>query len=96
LLGDLYNKADLIYQKELSSIIQKLWCNMASLDTSLFESTNQKTNTLSSKDKQYRNISVFWTLWWILFFIAFSLKIHYIISYKKQKKRNTKGRTPKE
>jgi hypothetical protein len=24
LLGDLYNKADLIYQKELSSIIQKL------------------------------------------------------------------------
>lgn len=96
LLGDLYMKADLIYQKELQSIIQKLWCNMASLDTSLLESTNTKTNSMSPKDKQYRNISVFWTLWWILFFIAFSLKIHYLLSYRKHKKLSTEKRTPKK
>ena len=95
LLGELYTKADLIYQKELQSIIQKLWCTMASLDTSLIEKNDKQTNISTSKDKKYINISVFWTLWWILFFITFTLKIHYILSYKKHKKLNTEKRIPK-
>jgi hypothetical protein len=92
----LYMKADIIYQKELQSIIQKLWCNMASLDTSLLETSNNKINKIDSKDKQYRNISIFGSLWWILFFITFTLKIYYIVSYKKHKKLNTEKRTPKK
>lgn len=96
LLGELYTKADLIYQKELQSIIQKLWCTMASLDTSLIEKNDKQTNISTSKDKKYINISVFWTLWWILFFITFTLKIHYILSYKKHKKLNTEKRIPKK
>ncbi len=96
LLGDLYMKADLLYQKELHSIIQKLWCNIASLDTSLVERRKNTTDSLLVQDKKYRNISVFWTLWWILFFVTFGLWGHYLLSYKKHKKLSTERRIPKE
>jgi len=95
LLADFYAKADLGYQRELKSIIQKLWCNLASLDTSLLESDDSK-EWMTTEQEQYRNISVFATLWRMLFFIAFTLKIHYLLSYKKHKKLNSDKRSPKQ
>lgn len=86
LLADLYSTSEVTYQKELTSIIQKLWCNLNTVDTSLLESSENLTSKMDTKEKQYRNVSVFATLGWILFFIAFSLKIHYILVYKKHKK----------
>ncbi len=94
LLGNLYTKSDLAYQQELKSIIQKLGCNLAALDTSLMET--KEADTMTTEQKQYRNISVFATLWWILFFIAFTLKMHYVISYKRHKRLNSEKRTPKK
>jgi hypothetical protein len=44
------------------------------------------SDTSNQEQKQYRNISVFASLWWILFFITFTLKIHYILAYRKHKK----------
>ena len=61
LLADFYTKADLGYQRELKSIIQKLGCNLASLDTSLLEPDENK-QSMSTEQEQYRNISVFATL----------------------------------
>jgi len=86
LLGDLYSKSTIVYQKELQSIIQKLGCNLASLDTSVLEANKEMSDTSNQEQKQYRNISVFASLWWILFFITFTLKIHYILAYRKHKK----------
>lgn len=43
---------------------------------------------MTTQQKQYRNVSVFATLGWILFFIAFTLKIHYLLAYKRHKKMN--------
>lgn len=95
LLADLYGKSEVTYQKELKSIIQKLWCNLAALDTSLLEAKEDMLDTMTTQQKQYRNISVFATLGWILFFIAFTLKIHYALAYKKHKKMDSEQRTPK-
>lgn len=95
LLWDLYITSDFTYQTKLTSIIQKLWCNLASLDTSFLEANPEKAS-ISLEKKQYKNVSVFWTLWWILFFITFSLKIHYMILYKKHKKLHKEKRTPKQ
>jgi len=86
LLGDLYSKSTIVYQKELQSIIKKLGCNLASLDTSVLEANKEMSDTSNQEQKQYRNISVFASLWWILFFITFTLKIHYILAYRKHKK----------
>ncbi len=89
LLADLYNKSEVVYQQELKSIIQKVWCNLNSIDTSLLETSETNLSTdMNNTQKQYRNISVFATLWWILFFITFTLKMHYIVLYKKHKKIN--------
>ncbi len=95
LLADFYTKADLGYQRELKSIIQKLGCNLASLDTSLLEPDENK-QSMTTAQEQYRNISVFATLWRILFFIAFTLKLHYLASYKKHKRLNSEQRTPQK
>jgi len=43
---------------------------------------------MNTQQKQYRNISVFATLGRMLFFIAFTLKIHYLLAYRKHKKLN--------
>jgi len=96
LLGNLYVKSDLVYKTELKSIIQKLGCSMAWLDVVLGGTDKTVSKTISIEKKQYRNISVFWTLWWILFFIAFTLKIHYLLSYRKHKKLNSDKRSTKD
>jgi hypothetical protein len=85
LLADFYATSEVRYQRELSSIIQKVWCDLATIDTSLLESEEDIVPEMNTQQKQYRNISVFATLWWILFFISFTLKIHYILAYKKHK-----------
>ena len=54
------------------------------------ESDATITPTMNDQQKQYRNISVFATLGRILFFIAFTLKIYYLLSYRKHKKLNEK------
>jgi hypothetical protein len=61
-LGDLYSKSTIVYQKELQSIIQKLGCNLASLDTSVLEANKEMSDTSNQEQKQYRNISVFASL----------------------------------
>lgn len=86
LLADFYGKSEVNYQKELKSIIQKVGCEISTLDTSLLEAKKIAAEKMNEQQKQYRNVSVFGTLGWILFFIAFSLKIHYLLSYKKHKK----------
>ncbi len=96
LLAELYAKSEVLYQKELKSIIQKLWCSLASLDTSTLDSALLTSSSMTTEQKQYRNVSVFATLGWILFFLAFTLKIHYILSYKKHKRLNTEKREPKK
>lgn len=88
LLADLYSTSEVTYQKELKSIIQKLWCNLNTVDTSLLESSENIPNKIDTQQKQYMNISVFATLGWILFFITFTLKIHYMFAYRKHKKIN--------
>jgi hypothetical protein len=40
---------------------------------------------MNDQQKQYRNLSVFATLWWILFLLAFTLKMHYLFSCRKHK-----------
>jgi hypothetical protein len=61
-LGDLYSKSTIVYQKELQSIIQKLGCNLASLDTSVLEANKEMSDTSNQEQKQYINISVFASL----------------------------------
>lgn len=95
LLADFYDTSEVRYQKKLASIIQKVWCDLATLDTSLLESEDNISPDINTQQKQYRNISVFATLGWILFFIVFTLKIHYILAYRKHKKMNNEKRTPK-
>ncbi len=85
LLAELYTKSEVVYQQELKSIIQKVWCEIATLDTSKITQQNNVPK-MNIQQKQYRNITVFATLGWILFFITFTLKIHYIIVYKKHKR----------
>lgn len=87
LLANLYTNSEVIYQQELKSIIQKVWCDLATIDTSLTEPEDIWTE-MNTEQKQYRNISVFATLGWILFFIAFALKMHYFLAYRKHKKIN--------
>jgi len=86
LLADFYGKSEVKYQKELKSILQKVGCEISTLDTSLLEAKKITAEKMSEQQKQYRNVSVFGTLGWILFFIAFSLKLHYLVSYKKHKR----------
>lgn len=95
LLSDFYTNAKVTSQREIRSIIQKVGCDMASLDTSLLE-PEEENETITKEQQQYRNISVFATLGWILFFIAFTLKLHYLYAYKKHKKMNGEKRTPKQ
>jgi hypothetical protein len=85
LLADFYSTSDIKYQQELKSILQKVWCNLSSIDTSLLEGKENILPEMNIQQKQYRNISVFATLGWILFFIAFTLKIHYLLAYRKHK-----------
>ncbi len=90
LLADFYGKSEVSYQKELKSIIQKVGCDLSSLDTSLLEAEENSNADMNTQQKQYRNISVFATLGWVLFFITFTLKIHYLLAYRKHKKMNEK------
>jgi len=89
LLADYYTKAQISYQQELKSILQKVWCDLSTIDTSLL---SPDTNVVqkNTQQKNYTNISVFATIWWILFFITFVLKMHYLLAYKKHKKANEK------
>lgn len=86
LLSDFYSTSEVKYQRELKSLIQKVWCDLAPLDTSLLGTEENILPEMNTQQKQYRNISVFATLGWVLFLIAFTLKIHYLIGYKKHKK----------
>jgi hypothetical protein len=88
LLADFYSKSEVAYQRELKSIIQKVWCDLATVDTSLVDAQAKIVPDMNTQQKQYRNISVFATLGWILFFIAFALKMHYFLAYRKHKKIN--------
>jgi hypothetical protein len=88
LLGNFYNKAESMDQKELRSIIQKLGCDMNIIDAILTAPEKEQTLVMDNQQQQYRNISVFATLGWILFFIAFTLKMHYFLSYRKHKRLN--------
>ena len=86
LLGNLYTTSAVGYQKTIKSITQKVWCNLTSIRTTLSEVEQDNAPSMNAQQKQYRNISVFATIGWILFFIAFTLKIHYLLSYKRHKK----------
>ncbi len=92
LLWDLYNKAQFSYQVDLRSIMQKLGCDVNTIDATLTAPKEDKVPAMNASQQQYRNISVFATLGWILFFIAFTLKIHYLLAYRKHKKINEKLR----
>ena len=96
LLADFYSKSEVKYQQEFKSIIQKVGCNLNTIDTSLLEADENTANEMNDQQKQYRNISVFATLGRILFFIAFTLKIHYLLSYRRHKRMNSEKRTPKQ
>lgn len=96
LLADFYSKSDVKYQQDLKSIIQKVGCDLNTVDTSLLEADENTANGMNAQQKQYRNISVFATLGRILFFIAFTLKIHYLLSYRRHKRMNSEKRTPKQ
>ncbi|HBB03486.1 TPA: hypothetical protein DCZ39_01085 [Patescibacteria group bacterium] len=87
LLASYYTRAEVRYQYNLKSIIQKLGCSLNTMDESS-ESNEDIVPQMNAQQKQYRNISVFATLGWILFFIAFTLKIHYLLAYRKHKKLN--------
>ena len=90
LLADFYTTSEVSYQKELKSIIQKVGCDLSTIDTSLLAAEENIVPEMNTQQKQYRNLSVFATLGWILFFISFTLKIHYLIAYRKHKKMNEK------
>ncbi len=96
LLADFYTKSEVSYQRELKSIIQKVGCDLSTIDTSLLASQEKVVPEMNTQQKQYRNLSVFATLGWILFFISFALKIHYLIAYRKHKKMNEKWRMKNE
>lgn len=96
LLADFYGKSEVNYQKELKSIIQKVGCDLTSIDGSLSVADEKIIPDMNIQQKQYRNISVFATLGWILFFITFTLKIHYMLAYRKHKKMNEKWRMKNE
>jgi len=96
LLADFYTTSEVSYQKELKSIIQKVGCDLSTIDTSLLAAEENIVPEMNTQQKQYRNLSVFATLGWILFFISFTLKIHYLIAYRKHKKMNEKWRMKNE
>jgi len=96
LLADFYSKSEISYQGKLKSIIQKVWCDLSTIDTSLLASKENIVSDMNAEQKKYRNLSVFATLGWILFFISFTLKIHYLIAYRKHKKMNEKWRMKNE
>lgn len=85
-LSDFYTRPGANYQKALKSISQKVWCDLTSLDNSLIWTQKTTLETTNTQQKKYRNISVFASLGWILFLIAFTLKVHYLLGYKRQKK----------
>ena len=84
-LGNFYASADILYQKKLRGILQKFWCDLEWIENTLTTPVAEKP-TMNKSSQQYNHISVFATLGWILFFIAFSLKIHYLLQYKKHKR----------
>lgn len=86
LLWNVYTTADILSQKDLKSIIQKVWCNLTTLDTSTVAPEKTLAPGMTNQQRIYRNISIFATLGWILFFISFTLKIHYLLWYKRHKK----------
>ena len=88
LMGFFYNKSVITNQQELKSIIQKLWCNLTSLTTSIAAASSWSTNKISPADasSKYRYISVFAITWWVLFFVSFILRLHYFVSYRKHKR----------
>ncbi|HMS91219.1 MAG TPA: hypothetical protein PKC87_03310, partial [Candidatus Absconditabacterales bacterium] len=65
------------------------------LDTTLLGAKENILPKMNTEQKQYRNISVFASLGWILFLIAFTLKIHYLLGYKKHKNINEQGKREK-
>ncbi len=83
-LAERYANAQQGYMPLISSIIQKAWCNLSEVNTSLLTSHNGQMN--DEQKNQYIHLSVFWTLWRILFFIAFTLKMHYFFAYRKHKR----------
>jgi len=85
LLSNIYNTSEVLYQKDIKSIIQKAGCDLAAVNISPSDS-NQNLTTETPKGNKYRNISVFAALGWILFFVTFTLKLHYILSYRKHKR----------
>lgn len=95
LLSDFYSTSEVNYQRELKSIIQKVWCDLAPLDTTLLGAKENILPKMNTEQKQYRNISVFASLGWILFLIAFTLKIHYLLGYKKHKNINEQWKREK-
>jgi len=58
------------------------------LETPNNASGDNQLVVMNTQQKEYRNISVFATIGRILFFIAFTLKMHYLLSYRKHKKIN--------
>ena len=96
LLANLYTTSEITQQKDIKSIIQKVWCDLSSIDTKLLEANGNVVDKMNTQQKQYRNISVFATLGRILFLIAFTLKMHYLVSYKKHKKLSEKLKTNNE
>ncbi len=74
-------------QQAIKNIIQKVWCDITTLDT-IDESWTQLAPITNKNLQQYKNISVFAGIGRILFFLTFALKIHYILAYKKHKKMN--------
>lgn len=85
-LAGLYNKAEANYKKDLTSLIQKIGCDISNIDASILEYEKNNVAAIEKQQKKYRNISVFAALGWILFFVSFVLKLHYLLSYKRHKK----------
>lgn len=88
LLADFYGNSAVKYQQIIKSMIQKLWCDLASLEPALLASGDISSTDASSSDNHRKKVSVFATIWWLLFFVVFGLKIHYLFAYKKHKKTN--------
>jgi len=86
LLIKLGSEPGISYQNALTSIIQKLGCDTNTIDTAVTSPSEKQALAMNTSQQQYRNISVFATIGWILFFIAFTLKIHYLLAYRKHKK----------
>lgn len=99
---NLIGKAKNIYATtEECAALSFLWNNASSIQfpfepiESLSKKINcsfDKTNLVKSIEKNKETtkstlfLSVFSILWWVLFGITFILKLHYLVSYKKQKK----------